>query len=141
MAVLYKKQQKKNPRTKEALWYPVVKSIKLVREHEVAELLADETTLNPKEAEMAVAQLAKVVMRLLQQGYTVQMGDWASFNLTVSAVGVEAEKDCTATSIKRVRAHCRFSRKFLEELQKTTFMPATNLTETKKKGEDPEGEG
>jgi nucleoid DNA-binding protein len=52
----------------------VLKSTGLVKEREVARLLSEETTLNPKEAEMAVYQLLKVVVRLLPDGHTVQLG-------------------------------------------------------------------
>lgn len=48
-------------------------------EHEVAKLVADETTLNPKEAEKAVYQLEKVMERLLLDGHTVQLGELGSF--------------------------------------------------------------
>ena len=34
MAVFFNKVQRKNPRTKEVGWFPVVKSIKRVDEHE-----------------------------------------------------------------------------------------------------------
>lgn len=42
-------------------WYGVQKSMKKMTESEVAELVADETTLNPAEALMAIRQLRKVV--------------------------------------------------------------------------------
>jgi nucleoid DNA-binding protein len=47
----------------------------LVKEKEVAKLLSDETTLNPKEAEMTLYQLLKVIIRLLLDGHTVQLGE------------------------------------------------------------------
>ncbi len=55
----------------------------MVREKEVAKLLADETTLNPKEAEFAIAQLQKVVINLLLNGNTVQLGDLGGFRITL----------------------------------------------------------
>ena len=49
----------------------------------------DETTLTPKEAEMAIVQLEKVMLNLLNGGYSVKLGDWASFSATVSSSGAE----------------------------------------------------
>lgn len=58
MAIIYDKVAKKNPINKSVKWYASVKTIKQVDDKEVARLIADETTLNPKEAEMAIAQFA-----------------------------------------------------------------------------------
>jgi nucleoid DNA-binding protein len=41
---------------------------------EVAKEIADETTLNPKEAEIALDQLQKVLIRNLLAGNSVQLG-------------------------------------------------------------------
>jgi hypothetical protein len=67
MALFFKKVLRGNPSKPEApkLWYPVLKSIGLVKEKQVAQLLSEETTLNPKEAEMTLYQLFKVIIRLL----------------------------------------------------------------------------
>ncbi|MDR3267307.1 MAG: HU family DNA-binding protein [Tannerella sp.] len=46
-----------------------------MKEKDVAKLLAEETTLNPKEAEMTLYQLLKLIVRLLLEGHTVQLGD------------------------------------------------------------------
>ena len=76
MPVFFNKVERGNPANTSApkLWYPVLKSTRLVKEKEVAQLLSDETTLNPKEAEMSIYQLFKVVVRLLLDGHTVQLG-------------------------------------------------------------------
>jgi hypothetical protein len=57
MPIFFNKIQKNNPSDKTApkLWHLILKSTGLVKEKTVAKLLADETTLNPKEAEMAIA--------------------------------------------------------------------------------------
>ena len=52
MLILYNKAARKNlSKPKEAAkWYPVLRSTGMLKEREVAKLIADETTLNPKEA-------------------------------------------------------------------------------------------
>ncbi len=60
MPLFYNKVQNVNPRDPKGVrkWYSILKSVGQVDEHEVAKLVSDETTLNPKEAEMAVYQPA-----------------------------------------------------------------------------------
>ena len=72
-----------NPSDKntEKKWYPVAKSISPVTEKEVTKIIADETTLNSKEAEMAIAQVRKAIFILLKAGRTVKLGDWATSRL------------------------------------------------------------
>lgn len=52
MLILYNKAARKNPsKSKEAAkWYPVLRSTGMLKEREVAKLIADETTLNLREA-------------------------------------------------------------------------------------------
>ena len=50
MPLFYNRVQRVNPRDpKDARkWYPILKSVGQVDEHEVAKLVADETTLTPR---------------------------------------------------------------------------------------------
>jgi predicted histone-like DNA-binding protein len=91
MALFFKKVQRGNPSNPAApkLWYPILKSLGLIKEKKVAELLADETTLNPKEAEMTLFQLFKVIIRLPINGHTVQLDELGSFRVTARGKGSE----------------------------------------------------
>lgn len=79
MPLFYNKVQRANPMDKDApkKWYPVLKSVGMMEVQEVARQISDETTLNPKEAEMALAQLEKVLVSALLNGQTVSIGTWA----------------------------------------------------------------
>ena len=90
MAVFYNKMQRKNPSkpAEPAKWYPVLRRVEMMKEKDVARHISDETTLNPKEAEMAVSQLKKVLINALLNGQSVQLGDWGTFHLTFSSEGV-----------------------------------------------------
>ncbi len=127
MAIIYDKVKKKNPMSGEVKWYVSAKTIKQVDDKEVARLIADETTLNPKEAEMAIAQLEKVMLNLLKNGYSVKMGDWASFSVTLSSHGVASAAEVDAKLVKGVNANCRFSPSFKESLNKAEFVPAAKF--------------
>jgi predicted histone-like DNA-binding protein len=99
----------------------------MVREKEVAKLLADETTLNPKEAEMSLYQLLKVIIRLLLDGHTVQLGELGSFRLTVRSEGSETEDEVNANKIKSVHINFVASNELREQINNATFIDASNL--------------
>ena len=83
MPIIYNKLARKTP-TKPgegAKWYlycktvgMYCKTVGMVDEAEVARQIADETTLNPKEAEMAISLLRKVILRNLLEGRMVARG-------------------------------------------------------------------
>lgn len=77
MSIFLKAVQRINPSHPDEpkKWYPVQYTTKMVDESEVAMLIAEETTLNPMEAAMAIRQLRKVMQRLLLDGKSVKLGD------------------------------------------------------------------
>ena len=76
MAVFYNKVQRADPTNRsETKWYATLKRISMVKEKEVAKQISDETTINRKEAEMALAQFEKILIRELMNGNSVQLGD------------------------------------------------------------------
>jgi predicted histone-like DNA-binding protein len=134
MALIYNRMERANPVQPNApkKWYPVLKSTGLVKERDVAKLLADETTLNPKEAEMAVAQLMKVVTSLLLNGNTVQLSGLGSFRLTVNAEGADSEREVNAKKVKKVNVRFTASEDLKNAIAKATFTDAATLVNTGK---------
>jgi predicted histone-like DNA-binding protein len=129
MALFYKKVQRMNPANPSApkLWYPLLKSVGLVKEKQVAKLLADETTLNPKEAEMTLYQLLKVIVSLLLDGHTVQLGELGSFRLTSRSEGSATEEEATPARIKSLHIHFVASKELREQIGKATFKDVSSL--------------
>jgi predicted histone-like DNA-binding protein len=129
MPLFYKKVQRGNPANPSApkLWYPILKSVGLVREKQVAKLLADETTLNPKEAEMTLFQLLKVIVNLLLEGHTVQLGELGSFHLTARSEGSEKESEVNPGKIKKIVLHFTSSAELRERISKATFKDAASM--------------
>ncbi len=124
MPVILKKVKRKNLRDPKgpSLWYPIVKSLGVLKEKEVAKKIADETTLNPKEAEMAIYQLPKVIIDGLLNGQTVQLGELGTFRLTVSGKGMETEKGVDANSVKQANVRFIPSASFKDSVQKVVFV-------------------
>lgn len=104
MAILLKTMMRKDPLDKDAApkYYPVQKTIKMIDETTVAEQIADETTLNPAEALMAIRQLRKVLLRELMNSNSVKLGNWGSFGITLSTEGADNRESVKATHVKKV---------------------------------------
>lgn len=103
-------------------WYPVQYTVKLVEETEVAELLADETTLNPMEAQMTIRQFRKVLQRLLLDGKSVRLGNWGTFSVTLSTEGAATREELTARNVKTVHINFQPGEDLKAAMQKADFV-------------------
>ncbi|MGV8093216.1 MAG: HU family DNA-binding protein [Mangrovibacterium sp.] len=123
MAILYSKVQRINPQDREAAkkWYIVPNRVEQKSEKEIATALTKNTTLSSGEALMAINELQSVILSFLLDGYTVQMGDWGSFHVTVNCDGAETEEACTTDLIKSVNIRFRPGASMKESLAKATF--------------------
>ena len=130
MALIYNKVQRRNPLDKNApaRWYPVLKTTRMKREKEVAKEIADETTLNPKEAEMALAQLQKILIRTLLSGQSIQLGDWGSFFLTLNSEGSATEAEATPAKVKKINIRFTAGTDLKEAIAKAQFTDASTLS-------------
>ncbi len=129
MAIILKKTQRVKPGTsKENMasaakkWYPVQHTLELMDETSVAAQVADETTLNPAEALMAIRQLRKVVLRALLDGKSVKLGDWGTFQVRLSTDGAATKEALTAANVKQVRINFQPGSEMKAALQKATFV-------------------
>lgn len=129
MAVFYNKVQRKNPSDPNATpkWYPALRTTGMLKEKEVARQIADETTLNPKEAEMALSQLQKIMLRALHNGQSIQLGDWGSFHLTLNAEGSETEADANAMKVKKVNIRFAPGKELKESIAKIELRQTSTL--------------
>ena len=129
MPILFNKVERVNPQdiTAPRKWFPILKTITQVKEKQVAKEIADETTLNPKEAEMALSQLEKVLIRNLLASNSVQLGDWGSFRLTCNGEGSDAKEKVTANKITKLNIRFTPGKSLTEALKRVTFIPADTL--------------
>lgn len=129
MAIFFKRVQRANPIDKEAArkWYARLKTVGQKKEKEIAQLLSDETTLNPKEAEMALSQFQKILVRILLDGHSVQLSDWGSFYLTCNSTGHDSEEEVSATSIAGLNIRFKPGNELKEAIAKAHFLAADSL--------------
>lgn len=123
MAILLKTVARKNPQDKNApvKYYPIQKTIRMVDETTVAEAIADETTLNPVEALMAIRQLRKILVRELLNSNSVKLGNWGSFGITLSTTGSETPEQVKANNVKTVNVRFTPGVELKEAMQKAQF--------------------
>ena len=133
MSIFYNRMERGNPSdtTAPKKWYPVLKSTGMVKEREVAKQIADETTLNAKEAEMAISQALKVVTSLLLNGNTVQLGSLGSFRLTATTEASDKKEDVTASKIKKLNVRFTESEELKNALKKAKFVDAATMSSGK----------
>jgi predicted histone-like DNA-binding protein len=129
MAIVFNKVERANPQDREAQkkWYPVLKTINQVREKEVAREIADETTLNRKEAEMTLIQLEKVLIRNLLASNSVQLGDWGSFHLTCHGTGSDTKEGVSVSGIQKLNIRFTPGRTLKEALKNASFVFAEDI--------------
>ena len=128
MPILLNQIERMNPLTKTKKWYSTIKTTNQVRESAVARQIADETTLNRKEAEMALSQLEKVLISNLLSSRSVQLGDWGSFYLTCNSEGYDTKKEVTAKSVKGLNIRFKPGKALKEALKNASYMFADSLT-------------
>lgn len=123
MAILVKPVQRVNPNDADApkKWYVTQVTTAQVDETQVAMDLADETTLNPSEAIMAIRQLRKILLRRLLGGESVKLGNWGSFSVTLSSTGADTKEAVTARNIKGINLNFQPDEAFKTDLQKATY--------------------
>lgn len=129
MSLFYNKVQRGNPSDPAApkKWYVILKSVGHLEEKQVAKEIAEETTLNPKEAEMALYQFEKILLRALLDGKTVQLGELGSFQLTINSTGVDTEAEVGAQLIEKVNLRFTPAKTVKEALEKAEFRSADSL--------------
>ena len=128
MSIVFNRVERANPQDRTSKkWYPVLKTIKKVSEKDVAKEIADETTLNRKEAEMALEQLEKVLIRNLLSSNSVQIGEWGSFHLTCNSEGSNTKGAVSAKNIKNLNIRFTPSKNLRDALSHATYTPAETL--------------
>jgi len=123
MSILYSKVQRVNPQDREAAkkWYIVPNRVELKSEKEIAAALTKNTTLSIGEASMVIDELQSVILNFLLDGYTVQMGDWGTFHITLNCEGAESQETCTTDHIKNINIRFLPGKAMNESIEKATF--------------------
>ncbi len=130
MAILYNRVLRKSPKNKSVKYYVTPKSIKLLKLRDIAKEVAKNETLSPQEVEHVLNSFVESLQTMLLNGYSVRLGDWASFHITCSSEGAETMDTCRPSLIKTVRARVDFTKEFRQNLQNAEWIYAGDVHTT-----------
>jgi predicted histone-like DNA-binding protein len=124
MSILLNRVQRGNPADPKApkKWYAVQHVTQRLDETDVAKFIAEETTLNPSEALMAIRQLRKVVLRALLNSQSIELGGFGHFTATLHSKGADTKDELTARNVMGIKALFEPTDDFKAELQKADFV-------------------
>ena len=127
MPIILNRVERFNPLNKTKKWYATLKTVSQVSESMAAKQIADETTLNRKEAEMALTQFEKVLINNLLSGNSVKLGDWGSFHLTCNSEASDTKEGVTAKNVKGLNIRFSPGKSLKEAIGKANFVFAETL--------------
>ena len=137
-------------KTGKTLWYPAIHLHSDVKFEEFIELVADETTVSSADVKAVFDRSAKVLIRLLQDGKSVDCGDMGTFRPSITAktgmgvdkaekVGVELVDKAKVIYTPRVKVKTALKGVRMERAERVLDV-ACKPAEKKKK-DKPEGGG
>ena len=88
-------------------YYPRLKSSGEINLREIANDIAQESTVSPGDTMAVIESLLQNIPRYLAQGYIVRLGELGSFYLSVQAEGSDSPEKVNASKIKRNKLHFR----------------------------------
>jgi predicted histone-like DNA-binding protein len=106
--IKYIVRNKKNPKDKtKSAFYPVVVKTGYVELDRVAQDISDQCTVTEHDIKGVLSALEEHVIRELQNGHSVRLGDLGSYHLAVNSKkgGKTAAKDVTSEDVKKIRVH------------------------------------
>ena len=103
-----------------------LKPISQVSERKAAKQIAEETTLNPKEPEMVIAQFEKMLIKNILSSNCLKLGDLGSFHLTCGSNSAYTKKLLSVRDVKG--QHIRFvsGKEIKQVLAKANFVFVEN---------------
>ena len=123
MAVKYNVIARKKPGDAAAppKYYPSLKSSGRVKLRQLAEQIAEISTVSTVDTMAVLEALLTVVPRELSDGNIVELGDLGSFWLRLNSEGAEAAEDVTSRNITAVKPRFSPGSRFKQTLETTHF--------------------
>jgi predicted histone-like DNA-binding protein len=126
MAVKYSVIQRIKPGDPSAprKFYAIAKSSGEVTLRELADQIAQISTVSSIDTLAVLESLIEVMPAQLRDGKIVKLGDFGTFRLTLSSDGVETEEAFTKANIKKVKLNFRPGKIISKELKTVDFEKA-----------------
>jgi predicted histone-like DNA-binding protein len=109
MSVLFKGVQRTNPQdvTAPKKFYAQAIASDTTDLRELAELIASQSTVSRADCHAVLVALEDNIIRELQKGRIIRLGDLGSYQVGVSANGVITEEEVSANTIKKAKINFR----------------------------------
>ena len=117
--IIYKISKKASPKTGEKAYYAEQVRLGQVNINDLAEEMAQESTVTRHDILAVLSSLQQHVIRHLQQGQSVRLGDLGAFHVRISSRPSEKEEDVTADNIRSVRVRFRRSAAMMDKMRLT----------------------
>ena len=123
MSIKYNVVARKNPRDQEAppKYYPSIQSTGRISVRQLAERMAEISTLSTIDTMAALEAFLQVVPQELIKGNIVDLGDFGSFWLRTKSDGTEAESEVKKTQIAIIKPQFRPGKEFQKVLNNAEF--------------------
>ena len=103
----YYPQKRKNIRTQTFAYYPQIAPVRPMMLEDIAEAITEVCTVTRHDIKAVLSALQDQVIKAMQNGNSIRLGDLGSFRPTLSSKGSATSEQVTSHNIKRV--HCRFT--------------------------------
>ena len=123
-------------KTGKNLWYPAIHLHSDVKFEEFIELVSDETTVSSADVKAVFDRAAKVLIRLLQDGKSVDCGDMGTFRPSITAktgAGVDLVDKAKVIYTPRVKVKTALKGVRLERAERALDVPYKSVGKKKKK--------
>jgi predicted histone-like DNA-binding protein len=102
-------------------YYPMVKSTGKTTLRDLAERIAEISTVSSVDVVAVLEAFLTIVPRELADGNIVNLGDFGTFRLRVRSQGADAEEEVTARNITQTLTRFRPGKRFKETLDNVSF--------------------
>lgn len=116
---------RKNPKTKVIVYYPSVVHCEPKNVEDFYESISQESTITRHDVKAVVSALEEGIIRHLQDGYSVRLGDLGSFHVTLSTTASTSAKEVSKKNITAVKVQ------FTPSASLHSGMSLNNSTEVK----------
>jgi predicted histone-like DNA-binding protein len=94
---------RKNPITKESLYYANLAPVNPVGLNELAEDISNSCTLTVHDIKAVLSALEECVFKTLRNGQSARLGDLGSFHATISSSGAATEEEFSKENLRGVK--------------------------------------
>ena len=117
----YNVKQKRNGINSTELYYATPAWSGMIGTRDIAQRLADRSTLTPADIRATLIGLVDVMENYLHEGYSVKLDDLGVFRLSATSAGYEAPEDCLPHRVRVGKLCFRADPQIKEKLKHVRF--------------------